>query len=318
VHGADTLPASALAVRQATRMLDGRRVLDGVSFNLAPGRIAALAGANGAGKSSLLRAIAGRLRLDDGSIVIDGVTPMEARRSGRLGVVPQEVALYAHLTVRENLSVLGRLAGLRGTTLRMRVDEGLEWSGLTDRATSLVRTLSGGMRRRVNLVAGVLHRPALLLLDEPTVGVDADSEARLHALLRALRDAGMAVLVATHDLDEAAVLCDDLVVLASGRVRAAGPLAELVASAFAEGRQLMVSVDAGGVDSAADALALEGFRRTGAHTWVRAATGSLSDLEATERRLVAAGVRVAEARLAEPSVRGALAVLLGSPGMEQP
>jgi ABC-2 type transport system ATP-binding protein len=299
-------------------VLGSRRVLDGVSLAVAGGRIVALAGPNGAGKTSLLRAITGRLRLDVGTIAIEGVPPAVARARGRLGIVPQDIALFPHLTVRENLAVLGRLAGVDADAIRARVEEGLAWAGLGDRADSLVRTLSGGMRRRANLVAGVLHRPSLLLLDEPTVGVDAASESRLHVLLRSLRDEGMAVVVATHGLDEAAVLCDDLVVMAEGRVRAAGPLRELVARAFADGRELVVTVDAGGADSAAPLLAAEGFRRAGAHTWVRPAPDHLADFGATEQRLLTAGVRLAEARLSEPSVRGAIALLLGTSGSGEP
>jgi ABC-2 type transport system ATP-binding protein len=293
-------------------------VLDEVTLEVAAGRIVALAGPNGAGKTSLMRAVAGRLRLDAGTITIEGVPRREARARGRLGIVPQDIALYPHLTVRENLSVLGRLAGLSASTLDARIDEGLQWAGLSDRAGSLIRTLSGGMRRRVNLVAGVLHQPALLLLDEPTVGVDAESEARLHALLRALRDAGMGVVVATHNLDEAAALCDDVVVMAEGRVRASGPIADLVARVFPDGGEWRISVDAGGVDDAARTLGAEGFRRTGAHTWVRPASGRLADLAATEQRLLDAGVRIAEARLSEPSVRGAMTVLLGAAGSDGP
>jgi ABC-2 type transport system ATP-binding protein len=305
-------------MRDATRQLGGRRVLDGVSLEVAAGRIVALSGPNGAGKTSLMRAIAGRLRLDGGAVAIEGVSPAEARARGRLGIVPQDIALYPHLTVRENLAVLGRLAGVTSATLRARIDDRLRWAGLTDRGGSLVRTLSGGMKRRVNLVAGVLHQPALLLLDEPTVGVDAESGARLHALLRGLRDSGMGLMVATHNLDEAAVLCDDVVAMMDGRVRASGAIADIVAGVFADGRELRVSVDAGGVEAAAHVLDADGFRRLGAHTWVRPATGHLSDLAATEQRLLDAGVRIAEARLAEPSVRGAMAVLLGAAGSDEP
>lgn len=293
-------------------------MLDEVSLEVAAGRIVALAGPNGAGKTSLMRAVAGRLRLDAGTITIEGVPPPAARARGRLGIVPQDIALYPHLTVRENLSVLGRLAGMSRSALGARIDVGLQWAGLADRAGSLVRTLSGGMRRRVNLVAGVLHQPGLLLLDEPTAGVDAESAARLHALLRGLRDSGMGVMVATHDLDEAASLCDDVVVMAEGRVQASGSIAGIVAQVFADGRELRIAVDAGGVDAAARTLGAEGFRRTGGHTWVRPATGLLPDLVATEQRLLDAGVRIAEARLSEPSVRGAIAVLLGSAGGDEP
>jgi len=308
------LPAT-LEVRHASRRIDDRLVLNDVSLDVARGRIVAVTGPNGAGKTSLMRAVAGRLRLDSGRVTVDGLSPAEARQRGRLGVVPQDIALYPHLTVRENLSVLARLAGVKGNGLAARIDEGLRWAGLAERASAPTHTLSGGMRRRANLVAGVLHRPALLLLDEPTVGVDAESESRLHWLLRTLRDEGMALLVSTHNLEEAAAICDDVIVMDHGRVVANGELGDIVARAFTTGRELAVSVDGGG-DSSARVLEAEGFRRTGGYTWVRPASASLVDLGATEQRLLSAGVRVAEARLREPSLRGAIAVLTGS--MEAP
>jgi ABC-2 type transport system ATP-binding protein len=203
-------------------------VLDDVSLTVPRGRIVVLAGPNGAGKTSLMRAVTGRLRVDRGAIRVDGRPPVEAGRLGRIGLVPQDIALYPHLTVRENLAVLGRLAGLSPRDLRHRVDQGLAWAGLDDRASSFVRALSGGMRRRVNLVAGVLHRPALVLLDEPTVGVDTESRQRLHALLTAQRGEGAGLLVATHELDEAASFCDDVVLMDRGRITATGSVGDIV------------------------------------------------------------------------------------------
>ncbi len=310
-HGVMTILPATLEVRHASRRIGDRLVLNEVSLEVGRGRIVAVTGPNGAGKTSLMRAVAGRLRLDGGSVSVEGLSPTEARHRGRLGIVPQDIALYSHLTVRENLSVLARLSGVGAAVLGARVDEGLAWAGLADRASALTHTLSGGMRRRANLVAGVLHRPALLLLDEPTVGVDAESESRLHTLLRNLRDNGMGLLVSTHNLDEAAAICDDVVVMHQGRVLAHGSLAEIVTRAFSGGRELAVSVEAG-PDGSARALEAEGFRQAGGHTWVRSASHSLADLGATEQRLLAAGVRVAEARLREPSLRGAIAVLTGT------
>ena len=174
-HAGAAVPA--LSVSDAARRIDARQLLSGASLTVAPGSIVGLLGPNGAGKTSLLRAVAGRLRLDRGDIRIAGLETAAARRQGRLGVVPQDIALYPHMTVRENLGALGRLAGVPGRELPARVDEGLAWARLEDRAGAIVTTLSGGMRRRVNLVAGTLHHPALLLLDEPTVGVDVEEGA---------------------------------------------------------------------------------------------------------------------------------------------
>ena len=264
-------------------------MLDDVSLDVAPGRIVALAGPNGAGKTTLMRVVTGRLAADDGDVAIEGRTPAEARRLGRLGVVPQDLALYPHLTVRENLAVLGRLAGVPSARLAQRVDEAIAWSGLADRAGSPVRTLSGGMKRRVNLVRDAA--PAGAAAARRADGrVDAASGARLHALLRALRDRGMGLLVTTHDLDEAAALCDDVAVMAGGassapvRWRRRRPR-------LPDGGELAVTVAAGHAEAAAAVLDADGFRRTTAHGWVRPATDHLADLAVIEQRLRQAGVR---------------------------
>jgi ABC-2 type transport system ATP-binding protein len=287
-------------------------VLDDVSLTVPRGRIVVLAGPNGAGKTSLMRAVTGRLRVDRGAIRVDGRPLVEAGRLGRVGLVPQDIALYPHLTVRENLAVLGRLAGLSPRDLRHRVDQGLAWAGLDDRASSFVRALSGGMRRRVNLVAGVLHRPALVLLDEPTVGVDTESRQRLHALLAAQRGEGAGLLVATHELDEAASFCDDVVLMDRGRVTATGSVGDIVARAFAGGRELMIAVEGADPSAASENLTTEGFRQIAPRMWVRAEREGLGSLGMIERRLAASGVRVSEARLRQPGLRAAVALLAGS------
>ncbi len=299
----------ALTVHGAVRRIDGRELLAGASLHVRPGSIVGLLGPNGAGKTSLLRAIAGRLRLDAGDVWIAGAVPADARREGRLGVVPQDIALFAHLTVEENLAVLGRLAGVASASLRTRVRDGLEWAGLTERAGAIVTTLSGGMRRRVNLVAGTLHQPALLLLDEPTVGVDADARARLHDLLGSLRARGMGVLIATHDVDEASVLCDDVAVMAGGRVLTQAPVAQLVREAFGGERELSLIIEQPTPASAEALLQQQQFRAAGAGRWVRRG-GSASSLELLQQQLLEAGTRVVETRVSEPHLAGAVARLL--------
>jgi ABC-2 type transport system ATP-binding protein len=300
---------NALQVQRVSRRIDGRAVLAGVDLRVAKGTILGLVGPNGAGKTSLLRAISGRLRIDEGTITIEGDPPPQARRRGRLGVVPQEIALYPHLTVRENLSVFGRLAGLPGSDVRARVEEGLVWAGLADRADALVPTLSGGMRRRVNLVASTLHHPGLLLLDEPTVGVDAAARRRLHDLLLALRGRGVGVLIATHDLDEAAHLCDEVAVMADGAVLACDSIPAIITRTLGTGREVTLTV-AG--DPGPDALAVldtEGFCAVGERQWVRSGATTFADLAVVERRLGAAAIDVIETRVNAPSLAGAVAVL---------
>ncbi len=300
----------ALTVHDAVRRIDGRDVLAGANLHVRRGSIVGLLGPNGAGKTSLLRAIAGRLRLDAGELRIAGLSPADARRQGRLGVVPQDIALFAHLTVEENLAVLGRLAGVPPASLRTRVAEGLAWAGLLDRAGAIVTTLSGGMRRRVNLVAGTLHQPALLLLDEPTVGVDADARARLHELLRSLRDGGMGLLMATHDAGEASALCDDVAVMAGGQVVVQAPAAQLVRDTFGDERELSLVIEQPMPPSANALLQRERFQSAGDGRWVSRGGGSRADLETVRHRLMDAGIRVIETRVSEPNLAGALALLL--------
>lgn len=279
-----------------------------MTLTVPPGAIVGVAGPNGAGKSSLLRAIGGRLRLDSGTVVIAGAAAAAARAAGRLGVVPQDLALHGDLTVSENLALWATLAGTARADVETRVREGLAWAGLEDRAAARVDTLSGGMRRRVNLVAGVLHRPALLLLDEPTVGVDAASRARLYALLADLRARGMGMLIVTHDLQEAAELCDDVVVMAAGAVLAHGNVAALIRTWCGSAPELVVVPVPGAAAEAA--LLAAGFVAAGDGAWSREGSGADSELAAVERQLTAAGVAVTELRLRRPTLAGAVAAVL--------
>jgi len=300
-----------LEVTGVSRRIGDRQVLDGVSLTVGRGRLCALVGPNGAGKTSLLRVVSGRLRADQGEVRMLGQTIADARQRGLLGLVPQDLALYPSLTVRENLEVLGRLAGVASDRLPERIADSLQWAGLGDRADHRLSALSGGMKRRVNLIAGLLHQPALLLLDEPTVGVDAASEGRLYALLSALRSSGMGIVLATHHLDDAAACCDDVVVMHEGRVVAAGPVAEVVARAFPEGREVVVVLADAVDDRGVATITRHAFRQIGARTWARAWSASLADVDVLEQAWLAEGVQVAETRVRQPSLRGAVAVLTG-------
>lgn len=303
--------SAALAVSDVTCRLGTRLVLDGVQLTVQSGSITGLLGPNGAGKSSLLRAIAGRLPSASGTVRIDGLAPDAARRGARLGIVPQDIALFPHLSVRENLEVLGRLAGVPAPDLDARVREGLTWAGLADRAATLVPTLSGGMRRRVNLVAGTLHRPALLLLDEPTVGVDREARERLHDLLRSLRSAGMAMVLATHDLAEADELCDDVVVMARGRVVASGTVAEVVTRVLQGRRHWEVRLGTPVPDAATARLTAQGFREAEPGTWMADLARTAVAPDALAHELAALGATVREWRVVEPGLAAAVEALTG-------
>jgi len=203
--------------------------VDTVSFTARPGQIFGLLGPNGAGKSTTLGCICGLLTPSGGTVRVLGHDvvrqSVESRRS--LGVVPQELALYEDLSARENLGFWGSTYGLRGAELKGRVAEVLDVVGLADRAGDAVKKFSGGMKRRLNFAAAVVHRPKVLLLDEPTVGVDPQSRVKLLDLVREQVAGGATVLYTTHHMEEAAELCDHLAIVDHGKVIAAGSLDEL-------------------------------------------------------------------------------------------
>jgi ABC-2 type transport system ATP-binding protein len=239
---------AVLTVRGAEKRYGGTRALAGVDLTLARGRWLGLLGPNGAGKTTLVRAIAGRVRLDAGRITLYGAEldansdrAREARR--RLGVVPQELALYERLTAVENLTVFGQLHGVTGRTLRERVSWALAWSALADRAGDRVAGFSGGMKRRLNIACSVLHQPDVLLLDEPTVGVDPQSREAIWEMLDELRARGTALLLTTHHLDEAQEVCEEIVIVDHGRVVAAGTLEALIAENLGARRSVVLSVE---------------------------------------------------------------------------
>lgn len=218
--------------------------VDGVSFAIEPGEIYGLLGPNGAGKTTTISMIAQLLRPDGGAIAI-GAGGGDVRR--RFGLIPQEVALTEKLTARETLQFVGRLYDLRGADLNARVERALQDVGLADRATDRVHTFSGGMKRRMNIAAGLLHDPQLLLLDEPTAGVDPQSRAYIFDIVRKLAAQGAAVLYTTHYMEEAQRLCRRIAIMDRGRILAEGTLAELVERA-ATTRELHITVE--GLDDA--------------------------------------------------------------------
>jgi ABC-2 type transport system ATP-binding protein len=209
-----------LQVRGLCKSFGGRRAVDGVSFELRAGEIVGVLGPNGAGKTTTVSMIAGLLPPDDGEVRIDGnplrddTDPAKAR----IGLVPQELALYDELSARDNLRFCGALYGLAGHALEGAIESALGLVGLQDRSAHRVATFSGGMKRRLNLAAGLLHDPAILLLDEPTVGVDPQSRNAVFDNLEALRRRGKALLYTTHYMEEAQRLCDRIVIIDQGRV----------------------------------------------------------------------------------------------------
>jgi ABC-2 type transport system ATP-binding protein len=244
---------NVLTVVNARKSFGAVKALDGASLELREGELLALLGPNGAGKTTLIRAIVGRVRLDAGEIRIFDRLVDGRRTPPELGVVPQEIALYPLLTARENLDAFGRLHGLSGQELARQIDWALESAGLSDRAAEPVRQFSGGMRRRLNIACGVLHKPRIVLLDEPTVGVDPQSRDRIYDVLAGLTTQGVSVLVTTHQLEEAEARCSRTVIIDRGTVIAAGTLGELVDRTIGRYRLVTLRLDAApGQDAASD------------------------------------------------------------------
>lgn len=200
--------------------------LQDVSLTIAPGEIYGLLGPNGAGKTTTINLLCNLLRPDQGQILINGEPPSERTKS-LIGVAPQESLLYRSLTCQENLKFFASLYGLRGRHRQQRVEHCLAAVGLSDRARQLVETLSGGMQRRLSLAIALIHQPKLVVLDEPTTGLDVEARYEIWQLIRSLGEAGTTVLLTTHLLDEAERLCYRIGILKQGRLLAEGTLAEL-------------------------------------------------------------------------------------------
>lgn len=222
-----------IEVEHLRRIYNGLVAVDDLSFAARKGEIFGLLGPNGAGKSTTIHCISGLLKPTAGRVRVMGLDVLrEGPRARRaLGVAPQEIALYEDLSAAENLKYWGSAQRMRGTALRQRVDEVLELVGLADRATDPVVRYSGGMKRRLNFAAAIVHRPQALLLDEPTVGVDPQSRVRLLELTRQMAREGTCVLYSTHYMEEAESLCDRLAIVDHGRMLVHGTLEELRARA---------------------------------------------------------------------------------------
>ena len=229
----------------------------GITLELRAGECLGVLGPNGAGKSTLIRSIVGRVIPDAGTISVFGAPADSTSARNALGWIPQELALYPRLSCRENLQSFGRYHGLSGPVLTEAVERCLEWATLTDRADELVRNLSGGMKRRLNMAAGLIHQPKLVLMDEPTVGVDPQSRNHIFEMIEKLGSQGMSIVYTTHYMEEAERLCDRIAIVDHGRIIALGTDAELVQNAFGSRTQLVARF-AGATESVADWVAQRG------------------------------------------------------------
>ncbi len=236
-----------LEVNAITKSFGSVRAVESVTFKVCAGEIYGLLGPNGAGKTTSISMVCGLLRPDAGEVVIDGKSfaSNPQRAKSLMGVTPQDLALYEELSGRENLEFWGRIAGLSAAAARTRAAELLEALALADRAKDAVKKYSGGMKRRINLGCALMHRPKILLLDEPTVGIDPQARANIIEFIGGLRSSGTAILYTTHYLEEAETLCQRIGIIDHGRLLAEGTLSQLQ-ERLGEGLMFTVEADFNG------------------------------------------------------------------------
>jgi len=250
----------ALEVSGLRKSYGGVPAVDGVSFRVEEGTIVGLLGPNGAGKTTTVSIICGLLPPEAGEVKVAGAALAGDTdpAKGRLGLVPQELALYEELSALQNLRYFGALYGLVGARLAARIDWALEVVGLRDRAREPVKQYSGGMKRRLNLAAGLLHEPELVILDEPTVGVDPQSRHHIFATVKQLVRDGMTVVYTSHYMEEVEALCDRVAIVDGGAIIAIGRITELVAQHAGKGLALELAGTAESLDAAERAGAAHG------------------------------------------------------------
>jgi ABC-2 type transport system ATP-binding protein len=299
-----------IEIRGLVKSFGDIQALAGVDFTVKEGEIFGLLGPNGAGKTTTISIVAGLLTADSGTVRISG---LDNRRDARrvkemLGVVPQDIALYEELSGRENLLFWGGLYGLSGKRLREEADRVLDLVGLADRAKDPVRQYSGGMKRRLNLSAGLIHRPKVILLDEPTLGIDPQARLNILDIIRDGVSGGMTAIYTTHYLEEAEKLCDRIAIIDHGKILAQGTLKELVKLA-GEGNLVTVrgAFTREQMSPLLKGIAVEHLENGS----LRMMVPGQAELSGALGRLFSAGMSIEEVSIQEPSLEGVFIKLTG-------
>ncbi|MFW6091130.1 MAG: ABC transporter ATP-binding protein [Actinomycetota bacterium] len=288
--------------------------VDDVSLHIDPGETYGLLGPNGAGKTTTISILAGLLEPDEGEVTVAGtaIRPRSTAGKGAIGLVPQEIAVYSDLSAEENLRFFASLYGMSPAATKSRIAEILEVIGLADRSKDRVSKYSGGMKRRLNIGIGLLHKPRLLVLDEPTVGVDPQSRNAILESVEALSVEGMAVLYTTHYMEEAERLCDRVGIIDSGTIIAEGTTKQLVSS-IGEQERLRIEVT-GQLDGAADRVAeIVGAGKVSLdeHSMVVLTDNASRDLPSIIERLAAHGVQIGSIEVTRPDLEAVFLHLTG-------
>jgi ABC-2 type transport system ATP-binding protein len=303
-----------LAADSLNKSFGDLKAVNGVSFHINQGETYGLLGPNGAGKTTTISMVCGLLAIDSGSVLVAGeeIETNSTRGRAAIGLVPQDLAIYPDLTGEENLAFFGRLYSMAGDELARRVSEVLEVIGLTERKDDLTKEYSGGMQRRLNIGIGLLHQPRLLILDEPTVGVDPQSRNAILESVEELSRAGMAVLYTTHYMEEAERLCDRVAIIDEGVIQAEGTRRELV-SMVGEKDRVAISAT-GNLAQAAEAVRrIEGVTEASAsdhHIEILAAnvSGLLPELLAG---VTSSGASITGVEIREPNLEAVFLHLTG-------
>lgn len=303
-----------LQVQHLQKSFGATRAVAGISFDVREGEIFCLLGPNGAGKSTTIAMITSVLPPDNGTISFRG-QEVESRSPGylrQLGVVPQDVALYGILSARDNLDFFASLYGLRGGEKRRRIDEALAFAGLEDRAAGKVDTFSGGMKRRLNIACAICHRPALLIMDEPTVGIDPQSRNHMLESIKSLRDAGTTIIYTSHYMEEVEAIGDTILIMDHGAA-VAGGTTESLKESLGDVRRYRIELDGEKPFPAAPLYKVPGVktcRQAGNILDVETVRG-VENLDAVIRVVVAARRKLIGVTSVEPSLEQVFLRLTG-------
>jgi linearmycin/streptolysin S transport system ATP-binding protein len=303
--------SDAFTVESAHKRFGETQALVGADVVLRRGEWLGLLGPNGAGKTTLVRAMSGRVRLDRGAIALLDTplagTSADEKVRRKLGTIPQEIALYPLLTATENLRAFGSFHGLSGRELGDRVTWSLSWTGLAERSSEPIRNFSGGMKRRLNIACSVLHRPEVILLDEPTVGVDPQSRHRIWEMLAELRADGASLLLTTHQLDEAQDVCDRIVIIDHGKTIAVGTLSELLRDTIGTVRRVTFTLDG----QAPESLGKRGFACDDGHHVQKELSDIAAELPPMLEEVKTAGAIVTDVHIKTPTLQDVFLHLTG-------